>query len=160
MRVDQNPGHVLWLSAAGRANLSCQCCLVQPRPRHFLEMPLLSTHIRNKPSKCIFTPNGQLSRTSGVPSEDVLCECCSATAWHGMHFLYSTCWANINKQIVTIIEKVMTQTVFLPLEWILPTFWYVANYTLSHTPNQGRHWASGPHTLYFLNTVWTSLAAS
>lgn len=32
-------------------------------------------------------------------------------------------------------------------------------YTLSHT-HQERHWTFGPHTLYFLNTVWTSLAAS
>lgn len=129
----------MWLSAAHRANLSCQCYLTQLRLRHFLEMSLLSTHIRNKPSKRTFTSNGQLSRTCGVRFEDVLCECCSGTAgvpWHSMHSPYGTCWASINKAMPEALKKLWhtVSTVFLPLEWVLPTFWFVTNSTLSHTP--------------------------
>lgn len=115
VRVHQNPGQVMWLSAARRANLSYQHYLVQLRPRHFLELSLLSTHIRNKPSKCIFTPSGQLSRTSGVHFEDVLFECCSGTAgvpWHGMHSPYSTCWANINKQMPEALKRLRQKMYF------------------------------------------------
>lgn len=41
----------------------------QPGPTQAQALPgdaSVSIHIENKPSKCIFTPNGQLSRTSGL----------------------------------------------------------------------------------------------
>lgn len=74
-------------------------------------MSLLSIHIRDKPSKRIFTPNRQLTRTSGVYFEDTLCECCSGTNCifvPGMgvtHILFSNALYSLtpNKEVLGVL---------------------------------------------------------
>lgn len=115
-------------SWCGSQLLTGKPLLVQLRPRQFLEISLLSTHIRNKPSKCTFTSNGQLSRTSGVYFEDVLCECCCGTAgvpWHGMHSPYTTSWANINKGMSETLKRLwhtVSTVFFCPWSGYYPHF--------------------------------------
>lgn len=55
-----------------------------------------------------------------------------AMAWHALPI---QCLLSKHQQEnVRSVGKVMTETVYLSLGWVLSTFWLVTNYILSHTP--------------------------
>lgn len=71
-------------------------------------MSLLSIHVRDEPSKLIFTPNRQLTRTSG----DILriCFVSVAPAQKACYSMacslqYGRCWVNINKQMLEALKR-------------------------------------------------------
>lgn len=57
---------------------------------------------------------------------------CHGMAWHALPIQLG----KHQQANATSIEQVTKGTVFLSPKWVLPTFWFVTNYTLSHTPNK------------------------